>query len=133
MEQIQKLGDADLPPLREEILAQKSSRPTRILRACLNVSGNNRLPVLSWDVLTLPARSIILVELQQTSPKAETKKILIDPRRSIAKLDRPWRSFLFWALVLSRERGSDISFRHTPHLVASIEVTIKGAVFLINS
>ena len=63
VEQFKKLPDADLPPLREVIFAIKASnlsRRTRRLQARLNVSGNDGLPFLIWDVLTYPDRSSIL-------------------------------------------------------------------------
>jgi len=59
VEQFKKLRDADLPPLREVVLAIKTSNLSR--RTCwqqarLNVSGNDGLPFLIWDVLTYPDR-----------------------------------------------------------------------------
>ena len=59
VEQFKKLRDTDLPPLREVIFAIKASnlsRRTRRLQARLNVSGNDGLPFLIWDVLTYPDR-----------------------------------------------------------------------------
>lgn len=75
MEQFKKLRDADLPPLREVILAIKTSnlsRRTRWLQARLNVSGNDGLPFLIWDVLTYPDRSSILVPHRETTKDATT-------------------------------------------------------------
>lgn len=59
VEQFKNLRDADLPPWREVILAIKTSnlsRRTCRLQARLNVSGNDSLPFLIWDVLTYPDR-----------------------------------------------------------------------------
>ena len=59
VKQFKELRDADLPPLREVILAIKasnSSQRIRRVRARLNVSGNDGLPFLIWDVLTYPDR-----------------------------------------------------------------------------
>lgn len=75
VEQFKKLRDASLPPLREVIFAIKASNPsrrTRWLQARLNVSGNDGLPFLIWDVLTYPDRSSILVPHRETTKDATT-------------------------------------------------------------
>ena len=74
VKQFKELRDADLPPLREVIFAIKASnlsRRTRWLRARLNVSGNDGLPFLIWDVLTYPDRSSILKPHRETSKKRD--------------------------------------------------------------
>lgn len=54
VEEFKKLRQARLPPLREVILAIKASNSSRRTRsgARLNLSGNDGLPFLIWDVLT---------------------------------------------------------------------------------
>ena len=75
MKQFKELRDADLPPLREVSFAIKASnlsRRTRRLQARLNVSGNDGLPFLIWDVLTYPDRSSILEPHRETAKNATT-------------------------------------------------------------